>query len=336
MTTERVLVTGGGGYVAGWCIVELLRRGFAVRTTLRSHAREPVLRAALAAAGVATDELTVAVADLTADDGWDAAMAGCTHVLHVASPLSATDGDPTAAARDGTLRVLRAAVRAGVRRVVMTSAAATARLPREATGVADEQVWSDASDPRFDAYRRSKILAEQAAWAFMRDDGGTCELVTVLPGAVFGPAIAPGARGSLQILQRLLAGKLPGLFRIAFWIVDVRDLAAVHVRAMTEPAAANQRFLATGELMWMVDIAATLRACLGERAAKVPKRQLPNWLVRLLAHLVPQLAGLVPELGRRNDVSSAKARRMLGFAPRPATDTIVDSATYLLASAGRA
>src|SRR5262249_5118791 len=151
------------------------------------------------------------------------------------------------------------------------------------------------------------------------------ELTTILPGAVFGPAVGKEAHSSLQILQRMLDGKLPGLFRLAFWVVDVRDLAALHVRAMTMPAAANERFLPTGELIGMRDIAPALRDTLGARAAKVPRRELPNWLVRGLALLVPLLRGLVPELGRRNDVTSAKAQRVLGFAPRPAAATIADS-----------
>jgi nucleoside-diphosphate-sugar epimerase len=313
-------------------IVELLRAGYAVRATVRSSRKEEAIRAAVAGQGVPVDALGFATVDLTRDAGWDEAMAGVAYVLHVASPLSSDDGDPTAAARDGTVRVLRAACAANVTRVVMTSAAATARVPRDSTATSDETVWADPDDPRFDAYRRSKILAEQAAWELMAARRGPTTLTTILPGAVFGPGLVPGPLGSLQIIARMLAGKLPGTFRLAFWIVDVRDLAALHVRAMTEPAAANERFLATGELLWMRDVATTLRARLGARAAKVRTRELPSWLVRGLAFLAPPLRGLVPELGRRNDVSSAKARRVLGFAPRPAADTIADSGAYVLSA----
>jgi nucleoside-diphosphate-sugar epimerase len=323
-----VLVTGGSGYIASWCIVELLRRGYRVRTTVRSAAKQAAVQAAAAAMSVPIDLLTFATADLTGDAGWDAAMSGCTYVLHVASPLGG-DRDLVAPARDGTLRVLTAAVNAGVKRVVMTSAAATARLPRESAGIADETVWSDPADPRFDGYRRSKILAERAAWAFMADK--STELTTILPGAVFGPALLDGTLGSLQVIQRMLDGKLPGVPRLAFWVVDVRDLAALHVRAMTEPRAAGERFLGTGELMWMMDIATTLHTTLGARGARVPTRVLPNFLVRTLSLVSPQLKALAPELGRRNDVTSEKARRVLGFAPRPAAETIVDTANYLLA-----
>jgi nucleoside-diphosphate-sugar epimerase len=164
--------------------------------------------------------------------------------------------------------------------------------------------------------------------------GKSTELTTILPGAVLGPAVPgliDGTSGSLQVIQRMLEGKLPGVPRLAFWIVDVRDLAALHVRAMVEPRAAGERFLGTGELMWMRDIAIALHTALGARGAKVPTRVLPNFVVRALALVSPQLKALAPELGRRNDVTSDKARRVLGFAPRPAAETIVDTANYLLA-----
>jgi nucleoside-diphosphate-sugar epimerase len=325
---EQVLVTGGSGYIASWCIVELIRRGYLVRTTVRSAAKQAAVRGAIAVTSVAIDRLTFATADLTDDVGWEAAVSGCSYVVHVASPLGGHQ-DLITPARDGTLRVLKAAVDAGVKRVVMTSAAAAARLPRESTGVADETAWSDPADPRFDNYRRSKILAERAAWDFMA--GKPTELTTILPGAVFGPALLDGTLGSLQVIQRMLDGKLPGIPRLAFWIVDVRDLAALHVRAMTEPRAAGERFLGTGELTWMMDIATTLHTRLGAPGAKVPTRVLPNLLVRMLSLVSPQLKALAPELGRRNDVTSEKARRVLGFAPRPAAETIVDTAMYLLA-----
>jgi dihydroflavonol-4-reductase len=328
---ETVLVTGGSGFVGGWCIAELLKRGYAVRTTVRSLARADGVRAACAKAdgsayaeASADERLQFAVADLTADTGWDAAVAGCDFVLHVASPLGeAADRDAfLKPARDGTLRVLAAAVKAGVKRVVMTSAAATARVPKGSSAVSDETVWADPDDPRFDAYRRSKIVAERAAWDFMRGKG--TEFATVLPGAVFGPVLSKEAMSSVRIIGGLLRGAPPRLPRLGFWIVDVRDLAGLHVRAMTAPDAAGERFIGTGDFMWFAYVAKALRDGLGPRAAKVPVREMPDLLVRAVALFNPQLRGLVPELGRRNPVTSDKARRMLGFAPRPAVETIVD------------
>lgn len=331
---ETVLVTGGSGFIAGWCIVQLLERGYTVRTTVRDPAKEPRVRAAVAGAKAAAGSLRFAVADLNSDAGWDAAVAGCQYVLHVASPLGGgTPGDRNslvAPARDGTLRVLRAAAQAGVKRVVMTSAAATARPPLTTDQTSDESIWADPDDPQFDAYRVSKILAERAAWDFMNREGGTTQLTTVLPGAVFGPILAAENLGSVQIIQGMLKGKPAALPRLGFWIVDVRDLADLHIRAMTAATAAGQRFIAAGEYMWMEDIARTLRTELGEAAAKAPTRRLPDIVVRMLLPFAPKLRSLAPLLGRRFPLTSAKARQTLGFAPRPAAMTIVDCARSLL------
>jgi nucleoside-diphosphate-sugar epimerase len=331
---EVVLVTGGTGFVAGWCIAALLQRGYQVRATVRDLSKEPVVRAAVASRADATDRLTFFAADLTAEDGWDDAMAGCDYVLHVASPLGGnTSRNPDTLivpARDGTLRVLRAAVRAGVRRVVMTSAAAAARPPHSADRISDETVWADPADRQFDAYRRSKILAERAAWDFMAEHAGRTSLTTILPGAVFGPVLTKANLGSVQIIQRLLEGRPAAIPRLGFWIVDVRDLAELHIHAMTASEAAANRFIAAGDFMWMEDIATTLRLKLGSQAGKVPTRRLPDLVFRLLSLFVPMLRTFASSLGRKNDLTAAKARRMLGFSPRPATTTIVDCAESLL------
>lgn len=331
---ETVLVTGGTGYIAGWCIVQLLERGYSVRTTVRDVAKEQRVREAIAGAKVATDRLSFAVADLNGDEGWDAAVAGCEHVLHVASPLGGgTPGDRNslvAPARDGTLRVLRAAAKAGVKRVVMTSAAAAARPPLATERMSDETVWSDPEDPQFDAYRVSKILAERAAWEFMKREGGTTQLTTILPGAVFGPILTAENLGSVQIIQGMLNGKPPALPRLGFWIVDVRDLADLHIRAMTASSAAGQRFIAAGDYMWMEDMARTLRTELGEAGAKTPTRRLPNFVVRMLLPFAANLRSLAPLLGRKFPLTSDKARQTLGFRPRPAAVTVVECARSLL------
>ena len=331
---ETVLVTGGTGFVAGWCIVELLRRGYAVRTTVRSLSKEAAVRAAVASGGASGDPLTFFAADLTNDEGWDAAVEGCDYVLHVASPLGggALQDRNTliAPARDGTLRVLRAAAKAGVKRVVMTSAAAAARPPLGSDRVSDETIWADPADPQFDAYRVSKILAERAAWDFMSTANGSTELTCILPGAVFGPILTAENSGSVEIIRRLLEGRPGAVPRLGFWIVDVRDLADLHIRAMTAPEAAGQRFLATGDFLWMEDIARALRSKLGSRAAKTPSRRLPDFVVRLLLPFMPQLRPLAPLLGRKFALTPEKARRVLGFSPRPATTTVVDCAESLI------
>ena len=204
-----------------------------------------------------------------------------------------------APARDGTLRVLRAAMKAGVKRVVMTSAAAAARPPLTSDRASDETIWSDPDDPQFDAYRVSKILAERAAWDFVGREGKDAALTTILPGAVFGPVLDAQNLGSVQIIQGLLKGRPGALPRLGFWIVDVRDLADLHIRAMTAAEAAGQRFIAAGEFMWMEEIAKTLRAQLGEAGAKIATRRLPDFVVRLLLPFMSNLRSLAPLLGRR-------------------------------------
>lgn len=333
--SEEVLVTGGTGFVAGWCIVELLRRGYRVRTTLRDAAKESRVRAAVARQVDAGDRLRFAIADLTNDQGWDAAAAGCTYVLHVASPMSdpASKGANAliAPAREGSVRVLRAATHAGAKRVVMTSSCAAAnRGLQSGDSENDETVWTSLDDPNLNAYRRSKVLAERAAWDYVGKQADGIELVTVLPSAIFGPVLAHDNLGSVQLIERQLQGRMPGIPRVGFCVVDVRDLAAAHIDAMTAADAAGQRFIAAGEFVWMEDIAHMLRARLGERAAKVPTRRLPNMLVKLLARFIPAMQPLVPMLGRRHIYRSDKAKRVLGFAPRPVERTLIECAESLL------
>lgn len=330
-----VLVTGGTGFVAGWCIVELLRRGYDVRTTVRDATREATVRGAVASAIDARERLTILSADLTADEGWADAVAGCDFVLHPASPLrSSTPDDPESfiiPARDGTLRVLQAAVDAGVKRVVLTSACAAASPPPGSTDQnSDESVWTDPTLPSLTSYQRSKAIAERAAWDFLHDHHGPTALTTVLPGAVFGPVLDPGTVGSVQVIGRLLDGGVRMLPRLPFQVVDVRDLADIHLRAMTSPDAAGQRFIAVGDTLWMTEIAAMLRANLGAAAAKVPTRSIPDFAVRVLAHFDPASRVMLASLGRSHRYTSAKARRIMGWSTRPGAETVLDCARSLL------
>lgn len=335
MMNETVLVTGGTGFVAGWCIVELLRRGYTVRTTVRSLAKEDAVRKAIASVVDAGDRLTVLAADLTHDDGWSAALAGCDYVLHVASPLGMDNSRErdglTIPAREGALRVLRAAACVGVKRVVMTSAAAVATPPlQHGDSLSDETVWFNSSESDVDAYRQSKRLAETAAWEFAHANDSAGALTTILPGAVFGPVLTVGKPGSVQVIARLLQGRVPANPRLGFEVIDVRDLADLHIRAMTSDAAAGERFLAVGDFMWMSEISQTLRAQLGEAASKVPTRTLPDFVFRFMALIDPSLRMMTPRLGRKHRHTSAKARELLGWRPRPAAVTLADCARSLI------
>jgi len=276
------------------------------------------------------------VADLTSDEGWDEAVAGCDYVLHVASPLGSPDPkDPDSLilpARDGALRVLRAATAANVKRVVMTSACAAATPPlKNPDSVSDETRWTDLDDPTLVGYRRSKAVAERAAWRFMDDYHGPTTFATVLPGAVFGPVRSASTAGSVEVIGRLLTGRMPGTPRIGFEIVDVRDVADLHIRAMTSPTAAGQRFIGAGRFLWMGEMAAVLRSRLGESARKVPTRTIPAVAIRALAPFDPGLRALAPYVGHRHVHSAQKALRLLDWRPRAAADTLVDCAESLRA-----
>jgi len=335
--SSTVLVTGGSGFIGSHVILQLLAAGHQVRTTVRSLKREADVRALLKEGGAAPgDRLSFFLADLEADAGWPEAVSGCEYVLHLASPFPATlpkhEDELVRPAREGALRVLRASRDAGVRRVLLTSSFAAigyGHPPREAPF--DETDWTNPDGDDVQPYVKSKTLAERAAWDFIANEGGRLELSVVNPVGVFGPVLGADYSTSILLVQRLLDGALPGCPRLSFGVVDVRDVADLHVRAMTHPAARGERFLAVaGDFMSIRDIARVLNARLGVAARRVPTRQLPDWLVRLAALLDPAVGQIVPELGKRKNATGEKARRLLGWAPRSREDALVATAESLL------
>lgn len=341
--TGTVLVSGGSGFLGGWCVVELLRRGYRVRTTVRDAAKEPELRARLAPVVAHSDDhLSVHVADLESDEHWERAIEGCDYVLHVASPFPPKQPkDPDeliVPAREGTLRVLGAALDAGVRRVVVTSSVAAVRGSASGSEPAkplDESEWTDGDNPKLLPYVRSKALAERAAWDLVEERGERDRLATINPGAILGPVLGEERSFSLQMVERLLKG-VPGAPRIGFSVVDVRDVADMHLRAMTAPEAGGERFIAVARFMWMAEVAAVLRERLGPSAARVPKRQIPDFAVRAMGLFDPSVRAITSQLGKRIELSSEKAQALLGWSPRPVEETVVDCARSLAApSAGR-
>ncbi|MEU3983745.1 aldehyde reductase [Streptomyces sp. NPDC026672] len=333
----QVLVTGGTGFIGSWCVLTLLQAGHDVRTTVRNLRREPALRQQLHAAEQFDDaRLTVVRADLQSDDGWAEAVAGCDYVLHVASPTLRTAPESeqamVAAARDGVLRVLRAARDAGVRRVVLTSAFGAIGYghPRRSTPFTEED-WTNV-DADIPPYQRSKTLAERAAWKFIAEEGNGLELAAVHPVGVLGPVLGPDDPPSLRTISSMLNGDVPVCPPFGSSWVDVRDVADLHLRAMTDPAAAGERWLASaGPSLRMVEVARILRARLGDRAAKAPTRELPLPIARLLSRFNPHLRLIRPQLGQDFDATGAKAERLLGWKARPVEDSIADTAESLLA-----
>ncbi|HZZ70424.1 MAG TPA: NAD-dependent epimerase/dehydratase family protein [Phenylobacterium sp.] len=335
---ETVLVTGGSGYIGGWCVAGLLQQGYVVRTTVRDLAKEAAVRASLAKIVDPGNRLSFHAANLTADAGWDEAAQGCDYVLHVASPLGVADpkdpNDLIVPAREGARRAVGAAVKAGVKRVVLTSSVAATNRGPETRGdwVADETVWTDPEAPRIGAYAQSKTLAERAAWDLIHASSSDTTLATVNPALVLGPVTSDDFSESVQVVERLLSGRVPGIPRLGFNVVDVRDVADLHIRAMTDPHAAGERFIAAGQYAWMGDLATLLRARLGAGAAKVPTRKVPDFVIRLAGLFDKDLGSVTPSLGLKHDYTSEKAQRMLGWKPRPLEDTILDCANSLIAN----
>lgn len=333
---DPVLVTGGSGYIASFIIAQLLEAGHPVRATVRHADKAPQATAAIAKLTPLADRIEWFAATLDADHGWAEAVAGCGQVYHVASPLplaNPKDDDVLVRpARDGALRVLKAARDAGVARVVMTSSTAAIAYGHGSRAVPfTEDDWSSAAD-RSDssAYERSKLIAEQAAWAWHSSEGMALELVTVCPGAVLGPVLGADFSASIDIVRKLLDGSVPGLPRFGWPLVDVRDIAALHILAMNAPQAAGRRYLGAGAFFWMRDIADVLRTRVPEVARKVPRMGLPDWLVRLSSRFDPVIRERLFELGKHRPVSNARAIDELGWAPRDSAQTIEDTARSLI------
>lgn len=336
MSKEIVLVTGGTGFIAQYCMIALLKKGYQVRTTVRSTQREAEVRQNLARGGVETSEdLTFVVADLRSDDGWAEAAEGCSYVMHGASPTptgtQTTEADWINPAIEGNLRVLRAARNAGVKRVVLTSAFGAVGVghPASYRRPFDETDWSDVSGDVW-PYQKSKTLSERAAWAFIEQEGAGLELSSVNPVTVLGPVLGEDYSHSIRIIKNMLEGEA-GCPNINTCFVDVRDVADLHVLAMTHPAANGERFLASaGSSRTLLHVAQTLRTLLGDEARKVSTVALTDEMVRAAANKNPLMLGMVKLLGVDMNVTNAKARNLLNWTPREPEDAILATAKSLI------
>lgn len=343
MATEQrdtvVLVTGASGFLGLWCVRKLLEAGYRARGTLRSLNRADSLREILRSHQVAgaddPERLSFVAADLGKDDGWADAVAGCGFVLHVASPLPSQlpkhEDELIVPARQGALRVLRAAADAGVARVVMTSSVAAVLYGRPSDGtVYDEDSWSDVD--KIMPYPKSKTLAEKAAWQFMDELPGDAamELAVINPGLILGPLMSASVSASGEAVRKLLKREMPGCPPLGWAPVDVRDVADAHLAAMTEPAAAGKRFIVAQEHAWLRDIAHILAARYKSRGYRVPTGKLPGFLMRISALFDKTLRMVVPDLNREENLSSARAQELLGWRPRPLDDMVVAMADSMI------
>jgi len=313
MTDVQILVTGGSGFVGGHCIIALLNAGYRVRTTIRSPERESDVRCILAAGGAPAGDITFAITDLTRDDGWAEAVNGCEYVLHVASPFPAADPeheeDVIVPARDGTLRVLRAAHNAGVKRVVLTSSFAAIGYGHGTDRAFTEEDWTDLAGERVTAYVKSKVLAERAAWDFTDNQGGATELTVVNPVATFGPVLNDDISTSVVPILTLITAGFEQMANFSFPVADVRDVADMHLRAMTHPAATGERFIACcdGGPITMREAAFILRDWTG----------------------VPDVIK-APIIGDVRRPSNHKAKTVLGWSPRSIDEALLATAGSLV------
>jgi len=317
-----VLVTGGTGFVGIHAIFQLLQKGYQVKTTLRSLKRKDDIIAMLLAGGISSFEHLVFIeADLTKDDNWDEAVKDCTYVLHIASPifLARPKGanEMIRPAVDGTLRVLKAARDAGVKRVVMTSNfGAVGYSHKEPKIPITEAEWTDPNEKGLSSYNKSKVMAERAAWDFMQREGGNLELSVINPVGIFGPALGPDLSSGFELVKNLIDGTMKAIPNLTLNAIDVRDVADLHIRAMTNPNAKGQRFLAlAGGKISLPEIAKLLKEKMPPIAGKVSGKILPDWLVRIAGLFNPKARAIASMLKASRNVSNEKARKVLGWKP---------------------
>ncbi|MFO1406742.1 MAG: NAD-dependent epimerase/dehydratase family protein [Steroidobacteraceae bacterium] len=334
MDKPTVLLTGISGFIARHCAVELLTAGYGVRGTVRSVRRADEVRASIARHAPA-GRLEFAEADLLGDAGWADAARGCAAVLHVASPFPTVqprdEQDLIRPAVEGTLRVLRAARAAGAGRFVQTSSLVAVMYghPRERTAPFTAEDWTIVGDPTVTAYGRSKTLAERAARQDVAREGGP-HYSSVNPGLVLGPALDRDIGTSAGVVQAFLRGKYPGTPRLTMPCVDVRDVARMHRLALETDRPSGGRYLGSGGSISLLEMSLAIRAALGPAARRCPTRELPDWLVKIVALFDGAARQAVPELGKRLDVDTSATRAALGIEFIPSREAAVALARSLL------
>ena len=330
-----VTVTGASGFIAKHVIAEILRRGYAVRGTLRSLGKADHVRAAVVRAGADPARLTFVTADLLKDEGWDAAVSGASYVIHMASPFPVQQpdnpDDVVAPAREGTLRVMLAAHREGVKRIVLTSSTVAVMYAThyQQGHIFTEDDFTDETRVGLTPYIQSKTLAEKAAWAFVKSKAGAPELVVINPAFVQGPALDDDLSTSHELMRLMAAGKYPASPKIIFPVCDVRDVAAAHAEAMLRPEAAGQRFIVAEGETRLFDIGQRMVAVCPDLAGKAPRFELPDTAVRALAVVDKRLRTILPELGTHRVCSNRKAREVLGLTLRGPDEAITAAAQSL-------
>ena len=330
---EKVLVTGGSGFIALHCIDQLLEKGFMVRTTIRSESRKDEINKAMDKYPNLDQNLEFHICDLLKDEGWEAAVDGCDYVLHVASPfileVPSDENVLIKPAVDGTLRVLNACSRAHVKKVVLTSSVAAVAYGHGEEKTYDESDWSNTGeDSGITPYAKSKTLAEKAAWNFVEelDTDKKFDFTVINPVGVFGPMLTSDIGTSNSLVSRLINGELPACPATHMGYVDVRDVAKAHVFSMLNSSTNNKRIIVSESEMFFVDVGRILNEA---GFKKSPTKQMPNWLVKFLAIFIKELSGVTKSLGRRVDTDKSLAKSLFDWQYISAKDSILDTANQL-------
>ena len=328
---KTVLVTGGSGFIATHCIIQLVAAGYQIKSTVRDLSRvenlNQIISNGLKEQNI-VNELAIDwnQATLTDDEGWDVAVAGSDYVLHVASPVAMEmpkdENEMITPAVEGTKRVLQAASKAGVKRVVVTSSVAAILYGTEKQEPFTEADWTDVNSKSANAYAKSKTYAEKAAWEFIDKDTSGMELACVNPSLVLGPILEKDYGTSVGVVVEFLSGKYPFVPNMDFGVVDVRDVAALEILAMTHPEAAGKRFICSESTMKLKDQSDLLIELLPEFKKKLPKGIAPNWLIKIMALFMPPLKSVTSEIGKNRELDSSRARNLLGWHPRPAAEAL--------------
>lgn len=334
--SETVLVTGISGYIAGHVARGLLEQGYAVRGTVRSKAKSETVKAELGASGANIKKLSFAVCDLESEDGWEDAAKNCDYIQHLASPFpmeQPSDREALVpAARAGTQRVLAAGFAAGVKRIVMTSSLVSmiGKPGKGAHMLVTEESWTDPDWRKLTAYAVSKTRAELSAWEYAKVQGFEDRLTVINPGFVLGPALGKTYGTSLQFIEQMFAGEFPRVPKAAFPIVDVRDVAQLHIASMTEKKCAGRRMIGAGDTLWLTEIADIARQAHPQKGRKLPKGDLPNFIVRIAALFDDRIKGAIADLGTFHEVDNDYVTALTGVKFRAAKESIIDSCAYLI------
>lgn len=330
---EKILVTGISGFIAKHVAREFLEAGYSVRGTIRSKNHGQQVRDTLRPFGA--DRLELVEADLLSDNGWAEAVSGCDGVAHLASPFPGAppknENELIGPAVEGTLRVLKAAQQAGVPRFVQTSSVAAISAGHAPSKTQfNEDDWSVSDSSTITSYSKSKTLAERAAREFVANAGGSMHYSTVNPGLVIGPGLDTRIGTSLDIYKQVLEGKYPAFPRLYFAIVDVRDVAKAHRLALFTTEPSGGRYVASAGCAWLSETGTMLKKGLGDQARKVPTRDLPNFLARLVGMFDPAVRDLVPELGVRRELDNSRTRAALGMQFIPIEESVIATGRFLI------